>query len=185
MSNEAKDWYLSRTTKHPWPANPSLLCDPMTGEITVEQPYAKALNVFVAGTSGPLMANVVYHHHRQIRMEVAISFLLDQITEMKSEIARLQETRTFAVPLSTLAPEPFEMTKPIFVTIHGDGENFTATFTEANISASGDTAADAIANFKESLASRFEILQSKSQNEMGLLPKRQWGILQSVVKRME
>jgi len=132
------------------------------------------------------------HQRQQNRMEfvvtrlaVNIQVLLNDIAEMKAELLRLQSTKTFAVPLSTLEPEPFEMTKPIFVTVHGEGEDFTATFTEANISASGETASDAIANFKESLASRFEILQSKAPKELGPLPTRQWRILQSVVKRIE
>jgi len=114
-----------------------------------------------------------------------INSLTEKVNTLMAEMETLRNTKTYAVPLSTLAPEPFEMMKPIFVTIHGEGENFTASFTEANISASGETAADAIANFKESLASRFEILQSKPATELGTVPARQWGILQSVVKPIE
>ncbi|MBZ5664851.1 MAG: hypothetical protein LAO30_09635 [Acidobacteriia bacterium] len=77
------------------------------------------------------------------------------------------------------------MIQQIPVTIEGDGEDFTATFVEANVSASGETEADAIANFKDSLLSSYEILEEMPSNELGPLPTRQWAILRDVVKRIE
>ena len=71
------------------------------------------------------------------------------------------------------------------MTIEGDGEDFTATFVEANVSASGETEADAIANFKDSLLSSYELLESLPPNQLGPLPTRQWDILQDVVKRTD
>jgi hypothetical protein len=120
-----------------------------------------------------------------LSLENNIRILTAEMEGLKEEIRHLCRTRTFVVPLTTLEPGPFQITQQIPVTIQGDGEDFTATFTEANVSASGETEADAIANFKESLVSRFEILQSKSAKELGPLPARQWRILQSVVKRVE
>ncbi|MFZ0772615.1 MAG: hypothetical protein WCA49_06490 [Candidatus Sulfotelmatobacter sp.] len=77
------------------------------------------------------------------------------------------------------------MTQQIPVTIEGDGEDFTASFVEANISASGETEADAIANFKESLLSSYEVLEGLTPNQLAPLPARQWGILQNVVRRTD
>jgi hypothetical protein len=77
------------------------------------------------------------------------------------------------------------MVEQIPVTIEGDGEDFTATFVEANVSASGETEADAIANFKDSLLSSFEILEGMSADDLGPLPSRQWAILHNVVRRTE
>lgn len=168
-----------------WPANPAYLAG--TAIANFRGPNFISIN---APVSMELNQSLFIEYQQQWTATVSsltenVQSLMAEIAEMKSEILRLQGTRTFAVPLSTLEPEPLEMTKPIFVTVHGEGDNFTATFIEANISASGETAADAIANFKESLASRFEILQSKSLKELGVVPARQLRILKSVVKPIE
>jgi predicted RNase H-like HicB family nuclease len=77
------------------------------------------------------------------------------------------------------------MINQIPVTIEGDGEDFTASFVEGNISASGETEADAIANFKESLLSTYEVLEGLTPQQRGPLPTRQWEILQNVVRRAD
>jgi hypothetical protein len=113
-----------------------------------------------------------------------IRSLSHQLNELRQEISGLQNSRTYVVPLTTLSPA-FQMTEKIPVTIEGDGESFTATFVEANISASGETEGDAIANFKESLMSTYEILEHLPASQLGELPTRQWSILQRIVRRSE
>lgn len=120
-----------------------------------------------------------------IAMRESVRTLTNEVTTLKCEIQRLHKLRTYVVPLATLTPEPFRMIQQIPVTIEGDGEDFTATFVEANVSASGETEADAIANFKDSLLSSYEILKEMPSNELGPLPTRQWAILRDVVKRIE
>jgi hypothetical protein len=112
-----------------------------------------------------------------------IRHLTTEIEELREEIRQLCRTRTFVVPLTTLSPAPFQITKQIPLTIEGDGDDFTATFTEANISASGETEADAIANFKDSLVSTYAFLESLPETERGPLPARQWEVLRSALTR--
>jgi hypothetical protein len=119
-----------------------------------------------------------------LSLEDNIRHLTTEMEELREEIRQLCRMRTFVIPLTTLAPEPFQITRQIPVTIQGDGEDFTATFTEANISASGETEADAIANFKDSLVSSFELLEKKNSDELGPLPTRQWRVLSSTVSRV-
>lgn len=108
-----------------------------------------------------------------------------ELLNLREEVRQLQESRTFVVPLATLSPMPLEMVHQIPVTVQGSGEEFTATFTEANVSASGETEADAIAAFKESLLESFRILETMKPEELGPLPTRQWQVLQSVVRRID
>jgi hypothetical protein len=128
---------------------------------------------------------------RERRWDVALVAMRDNIetltremSGLKCEIQRLQQSRVYVVPLTTLT-QPFEMVQQIPVTIEGDGEDFTATFVEANVSASGETEADAIANLKDSLLSSYELLENLPPNQLGPLPTRQWEILQNVVKRTD
>lgn len=117
-----------------------------------------------------------------VAMKDEIQSLSRQLNELSQEIGRLQNLRSYVVPLTTLSPG-FQMRQQIPVTIEGDGENFTATFVEANVSASGETEGDAIANFKDSLVSRYDVLASMPGNQLGPLPARQWEVLHSVVSR--
>jgi hypothetical protein len=147
---------------------------------------------FISGVMVAMGRIVVEAQRRQqywnmnlVGMRESIRTLTHEVTMLKVQIQQLQNMRTFVVPLTTLAPEPFRMTQQIPVTIEGDGEDFTATFVEANVSASGETEADAIANFKDSLLSSYELLEGMPSSQLGPLPARQWGILQNVVRRTE
>jgi hypothetical protein len=115
-------------------------------------------------------------------MRDEINSVSQQLAELKQEILRLQSLRAYVVPLTTLSSE-FQLTQPIPVTIEGCDENFIATFTEANISASGETEGDAIANFKDSLVSSYQVLEAMPSDKLGPLPARQWKVLQNVVRR--
>jgi hypothetical protein len=118
-----------------------------------------------------------------LSLEDNIRHLTTEMEALREEIRQICRTRTFVVPLTTLSPSPFQITRQIPVTIEGDGEDFTATFTEANISASGETEADAIANFKESLVSTYAFLESLPATERGPLPARQWEVLRNALTR--
>jgi len=115
-------------------------------------------------------------------MRNEINSVSQQLAELKQEILRLQSLRAYVVPLTTLSSE-FHLTQPIPVTIEGCDENFIATFAEANISASGETEGDAIANFKDSLVSSYQLLEAMRSDNLGPLPARQWKVLQNVVRR--
>ena len=132
----------------------------------------------------------ITEHQRQwsltiLSLENNIRDLTREMDELKDEIRQLCKTRTFVVPLSTLSPAPYQITQQIPVTIEGDGEEFTATFTEANVSASGETEADAIANFKDSLLSCYQLLEKKTPEQLGPLPTRQWTVIKGMLKRTE
>jgi len=111
---------------------------------------------------------------------ISIQHKLDSLEEAMKRLASL---RTFVVPLTTLAPEPLQMRLNIPATIEGDGEEFTATYTEANVSASGETEADAIANLKESIVATYERLESIPASELSAIPSRQWNVLKSAITR--
>jgi hypothetical protein len=118
-----------------------------------------------------------------IRLTNSVGLIQEKLDGLTATLDRLAEQRTFVVPLTTLAPEPMQLRLNIPATIEGDGEDFTATFTEANVSASGETAADALANLKASLVSTFEFLESLPASERGPLPERQWEVLRNALTR--
>jgi hypothetical protein len=116
--------------------------------------------------------------NRQKHIEAILSMVQRQLGEIKAH-------RTFVVPLITLSPEPYILDTQIPVVVEGEDDNFTATFYEANIAASGDTISDAIANFKETLVMQYEFLEKTAKEKLGPLPRRQWEIIQNLLKRMQ
>jgi hypothetical protein len=120
-----------------------------------------------------------------VSLEDNVRSLTKEMDELREDVRQLCRMRTFVVPLTTLPHGHLQITQHIPITIEGNGEEFTASFTEANISASGETEADAIANFKESLIESYELLENKNPAELGPVPTRQWGILTNVIKRTQ
>ena len=118
-----------------------------------------------------------------VQLTNSVGLIQEKLNGLTVALDRLAEQRTFVVPLTTLAPEPMQLRLNIPATIEGDGEDFTATFTEANVSASGETEADAIANLKESIVATYKILEAIPVSEMPPIPARQWSVLKSAITR--
>jgi hypothetical protein len=145
-------------------------------------PVGRAPQQLAFGTFPPTQQQALNENNLLLE---SLNSLHIEVAQLRTQVRQLQKKRTFVVPLVSLAPEPFEIAGQIPVTIEGDGEDFTATFMEANVSASGETEADALANFKDSLVSSFETLESFDSEELGPLPLRQWTILRSIIKRID
>jgi hypothetical protein len=212
QKGKAMDDIMSLVSQYPpppgsvQPLGQALIFQPMIGQQTGMLYVGGSRGIFRGelwsppAETDPFMAGMMLTVHRivlesQLRqqrwtsnvmvMRESIRTLTNEVTMLKCEIQRLHQLRTYVVPLATLKPEPFQMIQQIPVTVEGDGEDFTATFVEANVSASGETEADAIANFKDSLLSSYEILEAIPPGQLGPLPSRQWEVLHDVIKRTD
>jgi len=87
------------------------------------------------------------------------------------------------VPITTFAPEPFEVIQPLSAVIQPNGEEHLATFFDANINASGETQEEAFANLKDVLLSTFQMLERMSESQLGPGPKRQRAVLSACIRR--
>ena len=86
------------------------------------------------------------------------------------------------VPIQSLAPEPYEVIKPFQVVVRpADGE-YIASFFDANLSASGETQAEAVLNLKDIIAGTFEILAEMKEAELGPGPLRQKKTLEEFIR---
>lgn len=81
------------------------------------------------------------------------------------------------VPITTFAPEPFEVLRPMSVVIQPLGDEHLATFFDANINASGETQEEAFANLKDVLLGTFQMLERMPESQLGPGPKRQRAVL--------
>lgn len=94
-----------------------------------------------------------------------------------------KENPSFAVPISTLAPEPFELVGLIFALIQQSEGCYTASFLDANLGASGETKVEALEGLKDRIVTTFERLEGKPDDKLGPGPLRQKRVLTSLIRR--
>ena len=100
----------------------------------------------------------------------------------KLEAVLAAHGESLLVPITTLAPEPFDLHRPIQVVVRPAGEEYVATFFDANISMSGDTEEEAISNLRELIVDVFEELEADEAN-LGPEPSRQLAVLRTFMER--
>lgn len=95
----------------------------------------------------------------------------------------LARTASIIVPITTFAPEPFELTRDICVVVQSVEHGFTATFFDANINSSGDTQEEAVTHLKSLIVENFEDLASDPPERLGPEPTRQLKVLSTFLRR--
>ncbi len=114
-----------------------------------------------------------------------------KISQLESRLAALeksfQESRDHmsAVSITSLHPEPFIVIEPLDVIVRRvDQDEFIASFADANMNASGDTAEEAIAGLKEIVAAKFKLFSRLGDARLGPEPKRQFAILKTHIQSL-
>ena len=108
---------------------------------------------------------------------------VEQVLKRLGELGALR--RSFLVPIETLEPEPYEITRPFTaVVIEGEGE-FEASIFDLGIFASGETEGEAIANLKETLADTVDRLNGLPDARLGKGPLRQKNLLNKCIRKVE
>ena len=85
------------------------------------------------------------------------------------------------VPITTFAPEPYEVQPGLVAVIQGREEGFIASLYDANIHASGDTEEEAFRNLKSLILDVFESLSAEASKHLGPEPRRQLAVLQQFI----
>lgn len=99
-----------------------------------------------------------------------------------------QRSDPFTVHITSLAPEPFHVTREIPVLVEalvneeGQEEEFVVRFVEANVGSSGESLEEAVRNLKARLISKLLSLE-KLEDRLGPKPKAQLAVLRSVIAR--
>ena len=86
-------------------------------------------------------------------------------------------------PLTSLAPEPFEIIGPIHILIQAAEDGYIASFLDANLGASGATRAEALDGIKDRIVTTYERLMGKTDEKLGPGPLRQKHVLASLIRR--
>ncbi len=110
--------------------------------------------------------------------------LQERIGLLEKKVNELSKDGSFVVPITTFAPEPFDLLKEIKVVVQASNDEFVASFFDANVNASGCNETDAVDSLKEMLVSRFEYLESLSPEKLGPGPAKQLAVLRCFIRRL-
>jgi hypothetical protein len=96
-----------------------------------------------------------------------------------------EELRMICLPVSTFAPAPFEIVRPFGVVVLILGVQFEATQFEAEVSAVGDSLADAVAKLKDAMLMIYT--QFEGREPVGMDPKmaRRLAVIRDLIRRKE
>ena len=87
------------------------------------------------------------------------------------------------VGIRTLAPEPYELIQPIDVLIRQENGQHIASFLEADIHASGDTAAEALRDLKGMILDTYDALSHQKEATLGPLMIQQRAVIRASVRK--
>ena len=118
-------------------------------------------------------------------ISVRLEGLEHELLALKKKLVSLAQDHPFALVISTLAPEPYTLTRDIPVVVEPSGDDCIATFYDAGVTASGDNGAEAVANLKDMLISEFELLTSLPNERLGPEPLRKLAVLREFIRRSD
>ena len=116
--------------------------------------------------------------------ENAVSWISvqQQIEDLQSRVSMLEQGRVLHIPVTTFAPAPYEVVQPFEIVVEPSGEEYVASFYDANVNASGETPTEAYANAKDMILGTFELLSEMDEGELGPEPHRQLAVLGQFVR---
>lgn len=112
----------------------------------------------------------------------ALEMVRNEITVINGRLARLEEGAAIRVPIQSLAPEPYELIKPIEAVVQFVDDEYIASFFDANLSTGGDTQVDAISNLRDLMVGTFELLAETKDSDLGPGPRHQKAVLREFVR---
>jgi predicted RNase H-like HicB family nuclease len=121
----------------------------------------------------------------RLQAAAPIGLVNKELAIINSRLEKLKQEAPLVIPIQSLAPEPYEVTKPMLAVVRiVDGE-YIASFVDANLGSSGETLEEAILNLKDAIAAGFDVLASANDSELGPGPLQQKRTLEEFIRRKQ
>ncbi len=116
-----------------------------------------------------------------------VSKLEERLTGIEGSLKALAESMRAPIwiPIDSFAPEPYRVTAPFTVVLACRGDEFIASWFDANIHASGETEEQAFTDLKTMVLDTFDRFEQLGDSELGPGPQKQKGILRSHIAKLE
>jgi predicted RNase H-like HicB family nuclease len=121
----------------------------------------------------------------RLQVVVPLEIVQKEIALINNRMALLEQSAPLWVPIQSLAPEPYEVVKPFQAVVRTVDGEYIASFFDANLSASGETHAEAVLNLKDIIAGTFDILTGMKDSDLGPGPLQQKRTLEEFIRRKQ
>lgn len=125
------------------------------------------------------LPQAMVHEHRIARLEERLMILEQALPAILASI--MAESQPVCTTVSSLGVPGYGVLKPIPVTIRKDGDEFIASFFDANISTGGENQQEAVANLQSLIADFYDELAATPSAELGPSLQRQKYVLTEFV----
>lgn len=106
-----------------------------------------------------------------------------EVAALANDVATLKAVRPgLTVPVQTFAPEPYDLREPLLVVVRPEGDEFTACFLDANLTAHGDNEAEAVDNLKALILDTLDNL-ARPGRKLGPVPAGQLTVIREFVAK--
>ena len=120
-----------------------------------------------------------------LQLQIEVGGLTRQCKILQDRIQQLEGSAvSMVVPITTLAPEPFDLLREFPMTVVPEDGGYLATFFDAGISMTGDTREEAVANLRMMLVDMFDDFEAQ-EHQLGPEPKRQLDVLRTFIRRQQ
>ena len=103
--------------------------------------------------------------------------------ESKAEALRPPLGPGIVVPITSFAPEPYDVIRQIIAVVQSSEEGYIAGFFDANVYAFGDTEEEALRNLKSMILDVFDSLSREPDPTLGPEPRRQLAVFREFIVR--
>jgi len=119
----------------------------------------------------------------RLQTVVSLEVFRKELSIINVRLVRLEQEAPLVIPIQSLAPEPYEVVKPLLAVVRMIDSEYVASFVDANIASSGETEDEAILNLKDAIVSAFDVLSSATNSELGPGPLQQKRTLEEFIQR--
>ena len=125
----------------------------------------------------------------RLSLENRIEIAEKNLKNLSSKLSRIEALcekaleKSILVAISTFAPEPFELVRDFSIVLQPEEGGYVASLFDANISSSGDTQEEAIANVKDLILMIFKGFEDEDEGDLGPTMIRQKHALLSLIRR--
>ena len=116
-----------------------------------------------------------------------LAHLQGEIVKLRNDVERLRSKKeSVVVPITTFAPEPYGLTREMKVVVQpASDESYVASLFDANLSMTGETETDAVANLKAWILDVYDNLDEQPEGALGPEPQRQLAVLRTFIRRRD
>jgi predicted RNase H-like HicB family nuclease len=119
----------------------------------------------------------------RLQTVVSLEVFRKELSIINCRLDRLEQEAPLVIPVQSLAPEQYEVIKPLLAVVRMVDSEYVASFVDANVASSGETEDEAVLNLKDAIVSAFDVLSSATDSELGPGPLRQKRTLEEFIRR--